>query len=164
MSEKNKSSLDFSGASHSVAPPPQKEDVFRAIDSPSGHAARVTNRTEPFSNRVTPQFKRDFNLLAAQHGVKKVELLEQIFEYFVSSGAQAQGGKKPQPEQEPPLREKQAGRIKPILLWGSAITSPALEELAIHQGLTPSELLEDMIAERIQGFEEQGVVFNFRRK
>ena len=164
MSEKPKSSLDLSGASYSIAPPPQQSDVFKVIDARGGHAARVTNRTEPFSNRVTPQFKQDFNLLAAQQGVKKVELLEQIFEHFVTSGAQAQGNKKMQSENEPPAKDKQAGRIKPIILWGNAITSPALQELATHQGLTPSALLEDMIAERIEEFEKQGVIFNFGRK
>jgi hypothetical protein len=159
-----KSSLDFSEMSHDIAPPPKQSDVFRAIDAKGGHAARVTNRTVPFSNRVTPQFKQDFGLLAAQQGVKKVELLEQIFEYFVTSGAQATANKKTESENEPLPKDKKAGRIKPLTLWGNAIASPALEELATHQGLTPSELLEDMIAERIQGFEAQGVVFNFRSR
>lgn len=50
-----------------------------APDSPGavdGRSLRKTDRTVPFGTRVTEEFKKKFNQVAARDGLKKVELLE----------------------------------------------------------------------------------------
>ena len=68
--------------------PPTPDQVVNNLDQPEtvpnspasdtvdGRTLKKTDRIVPFGTRVTEEFKKRFNQVAARDGLKKVELLE----------------------------------------------------------------------------------------
>jgi hypothetical protein len=55
---------------------PETTPAAPAAESVYGSSLRKTDRIVPFGTRVTEEFKKKFNQVAARDGLKKVELLE----------------------------------------------------------------------------------------
>jgi len=75
----------FKGRTNRMGPPPTVEEAGDNLKAPE-HAPQgfkePTSRTKSLATKVTPEFYRTLKILAAQDGLKIVELLEKALEAY----------------------------------------------------------------------------------
>jgi hypothetical protein len=68
-------------------PPPPKKKTSKGEPPKSSETRSNLVKPEPaklvdLNFKVTAEFRKDFKIAAATHGIKQVELLQEIFEYW----------------------------------------------------------------------------------
>lgn len=129
-------------------PSPQKADTFRVTDkaregSVDGRSLRATGRSEQFETKVSAGFKTRIKKAARKAGIGQNALLEDMMTVFEA-------------QQPPGASDAEAERLRALPLWATDDVVTALHQIAEVQKMTPSALLEDMLAERLEKLKAQG--------
>ncbi len=140
--------------------PPKPEESMGATDSPSREAKPKSQKTSQLNLRMTPLLKRQIRVYAGQNDLKINEVVELACSGFFANAPAPLQLVQPEPipvKPEAPLQDKQAGRDKLVEVWASEGTTIALDRIADVLNCTASELIRDLLVEKIQELESKGV-------
>ena len=123
-------------------PSPTADDTFGTTDKKraegvDGRSLRATGRTEQFATKVSAGFKDRMKKAARKRGIGQNALLEDMLTVWEA-------------QQPPGTADAEAERLRALPLWATDDVVQGMQQLAEVLKMTPSALLEDMLAERIQ--------------
>ena len=135
--------------------PPKPEEMKGATGKRV--AKPPTRRTEKVQIRTDLETRIAIKQTAALQNITISELLENAFFEYTGAKPDPEVIHVPAKEPQASPRDRAKGYTLPLDLWGNQNTKTALELLADHINVTPSELLEILLVAQVQEYKDKGI-------